>query len=351
MLRRLEFEFKIRANNYTTFLNKHFNREVVVLLYHRVVKLAVDSQSLAVEPKVFESQLEHLVKNYNVLSHEELLDSLVKKNLPRKSICITFDDGYLDNLKIAKPILESYDFPGIFFISTANIAKEREFWWDELEQYFLCSNKLPDKIFIKTRNKKFEFPLFSWANLDEPKRNVLYQWNAIQGFVDNPRIEAYLSCQKLFKTMDIVEREECFDQLWKQCSNTPVCRDGYRVMTKEELVEFNTSPLITLGAHTANHCALSCLTPQRINEEIHESKHTLARILNETPVTFSYPFGYSSDYGQTAVKVVGKAGFQSAFSVNSCRVDRNSDIFEIPRFQAPNFEGDKFKKWLLSLYN
>lgn len=151
--------------------------------------------------------------------------------------------------------------------------------------------------------------------------------------------------------MDIVEREECFDQLWKQCSNTPVCRDNYRVMTKEELVEFNTSPLITLGAHTASHCALSCLTPQRVNEEIYESKNTLAKILNETPNTFSYPFGYSADYGQSAVRDVKNAGFQSAFSVNSNRVDRNSNIFEIPRFQVPNFEGEKFKKWLLSLYN
>ena len=41
----------------------------------------------------------------------------------------------------------------------------------------------------------------------------------------------------------------------------------------------------------------------------------------------------SENYGKDAVQVVDEAGFESAFSVNSCRVDRHSNIFEIPLSQ------------------
>jgi len=325
-------------------------REVLVLLYHRIINLDVDSQLLAVTPENFESQLRYLEKNFNVISYEELVDALKKDKLPRKSVCITFDDGYLDNLEVAKPLLEKHGLPSLFFIATGYIGKVREFWWDELEQYFLCNHELPKNISIESGDSKIDFSLAPWDNLNKEKSLVLRNWNAAQDASNNPRLQAFLYCQKLLKTLDIKEREECLNQLWEQCSEAPVCRQSYRAMQKEELIRFNASPLFTLGAHTVNHCALSRLPYKRMKQEIVASKNELGKIINENTVTFSYPFGFSEDYGKGAVQVVDEAGFQSAFSVNSRRVDRHSNIFEIPRFQVPDLAGDNFRKWLHSVY-
>ena len=75
MLRQLVKGFK----NSFTFLNCNLKREILVLIYHRVVDLDIDSQLLAVEPKIFESQLAYIAQNYQVLSYEELIGSIVKK--------------------------------------------------------------------------------------------------------------------------------------------------------------------------------------------------------------------------------------------------------------------------------
>ena len=92
-----------------------------------------------------------------MISYEELVVALKKDKLPSKSVCITFDDGYLDNLEVAKPLLEKHGLPCLFFIATGYIGKVREFWWDELEQYFLCKHELPKNISIESGDSKIDF--------------------------------------------------------------------------------------------------------------------------------------------------------------------------------------------------
>jgi peptidoglycan/xylan/chitin deacetylase (PgdA/CDA1 family) len=50
----------------------------------------------------------------------------------KSSVAVTFDDGYLDNLTTAKPILESHDIPGTVFVCTSAVRRGKEFWWDQL---------------------------------------------------------------------------------------------------------------------------------------------------------------------------------------------------------------------------
>ena len=50
-----------------------------------------------------------------------------------RSVVITFDDGYRDNLLVAKPILEEHGLPATVFVTTGYVGSNRDFWWDELE--------------------------------------------------------------------------------------------------------------------------------------------------------------------------------------------------------------------------
>ena len=51
----------------------------------------------------------YLSKYHNIIALNELVDILkADKKPPRKTICITFDDGWRDNYLYAYPILKKY---------------------------------------------------------------------------------------------------------------------------------------------------------------------------------------------------------------------------------------------------
>src|SRR3972149_2982228 len=114
------------------FYQKHRGRyyqKGLLLMYHRVVNLESDPPSLCVSPSNFTEQLEFLKKFCHPVSLQQLVKSLDKKGLPRRAIAVTFDDGYVDNLYNAKPLLESFDIPATVFLTTGYIGQNHEFWW------------------------------------------------------------------------------------------------------------------------------------------------------------------------------------------------------------------------------
>src|SRR3546814_391 len=77
---------------------------IPVLMYHHVTE---PGGSLAVSAKQFESQIRGLAQNgYRSLKAEEFTAFLEGSPLPKKSVLMTFDDGYLDNWVYAHPVLK-----------------------------------------------------------------------------------------------------------------------------------------------------------------------------------------------------------------------------------------------------
>lgn len=88
-----------------------------ILMYHRVAELERFDQ-LTVTPARFEQQMQLLAQRTQVLSLSESLNRLVVGSRNRPTVAVTFDDGYLDNLHHALPILERYRVPATIFITT-----------------------------------------------------------------------------------------------------------------------------------------------------------------------------------------------------------------------------------------
>ncbi len=51
----------------------------------------------------------------------------------RRFVCVTFDDGYRDNLEFAYPILKKYDVPFAIYVATSFADRIGELWWLALE--------------------------------------------------------------------------------------------------------------------------------------------------------------------------------------------------------------------------
>jgi len=102
-----------------------------ILIYHRVADVKNDPHLLSVSPDNFYKQLKYLQQNFQVIKLSELVENLRTKQLKNKSVAITFDDGYADNLYNALPILEKLKIPATIFAVAGRINSQTSFYWDE----------------------------------------------------------------------------------------------------------------------------------------------------------------------------------------------------------------------------
>lgn len=123
--------------------------KVPVLLYHHLLKkdenIFSDNKAI-ISVESFEEQMRVVYEEgYKTISLEELRLFLSNEmQLPRKSILITFDDGYKSNVQYAYPILKKYNFKAAIFIVSSMICEETSEFdpkmiqfisWEEMEEH------------------------------------------------------------------------------------------------------------------------------------------------------------------------------------------------------------------------
>lgn len=112
--------------------------KVVVLLYHHLLKENENNNrgnAAIVSVENFEKQMKYVYDNGYETINIESLNNYLKYGtpLPKKSILITFDDGYKSSYDYAYPILKKYKFSASIFIITGLIpAKTQAFNPDRL---------------------------------------------------------------------------------------------------------------------------------------------------------------------------------------------------------------------------
>tara|TARA_R110002073_G_scaffold293075_1_gene458537 strand:+ start:94888 stop:95742 length:855 start_codon:yes stop_codon:yes gene_type:complete len=90
---------------------------VRILMFHRVDSLPHFDQ-LTVSPGRFSQQMDILARSYRVISLTQALTELANGKVKRNTVVITFDDGYLDNLTHALPMMEERGLPASVFVTT-----------------------------------------------------------------------------------------------------------------------------------------------------------------------------------------------------------------------------------------
>ncbi|MBE7027008.1 MAG: polysaccharide deacetylase family protein [Ruminococcaceae bacterium] len=89
-----------------------------ILMYHSILQNPSSAGKYVVSPGTFENDIKYLKDNgYTSILSDELI-AYVKNGepLPSKPVMITLDDGYLNNLTYALPILEKYDMKAIISV-------------------------------------------------------------------------------------------------------------------------------------------------------------------------------------------------------------------------------------------
>ena len=107
---------------------------VPILVYHNLG--AQSSGRLMLGAPAFAEQMNYLKREgYRVVSLAEFVEWLhLKRQLPRKSVVLTFDDGYQSFREHAYPVLKKLGFPATLFVYTDYVGASRNaLSWEQLK--------------------------------------------------------------------------------------------------------------------------------------------------------------------------------------------------------------------------
>lgn len=307
----------------------------MILVYHRVAEARIDPWALSVSPEHFAQQLQVLTTIANPVSLQELVRAKSDRDLPPRPVCITFDDGYADNLYAAKPALEAYGVPGTVFVTLGYLDVPEDLWWDELAKLILDASTGLREVSLSLNGHHYDY-VFPPGPADSEANNKWRAWETAPG----PRQKAYLALYGMLVKLSDTERESALEQL--RSGATYADRRQHRCLTKEELRELAFGDLVEIGAHTLTHPVLAGLPPDQQQHEIGGSKRRLEALTGKTITSFAYPYGKKNHYTRQTVDAVRASGFACACSNFGGLVTRSSNRFALPRFQPMDWDGDQF---------
>ncbi|HEV2580425.1 MAG TPA: polysaccharide deacetylase family protein [Ktedonobacteraceae bacterium] len=99
----------------------------LTLNYHIIDRTIQDS--IAISEEAFEAQMAYLREHgYRALSIQQAIDDIYgRRSAPPRSLLLTFDDGYADNVRTALPILQQYGMRATLFVISAYVG-QRNRW-------------------------------------------------------------------------------------------------------------------------------------------------------------------------------------------------------------------------------
>lgn len=323
----------------------------LILLYHRVVDLPTDPYLLTVSPAHFAEHMNVLRKMARPIALQRLANALRDGKIPRRAVAVTFDDGYFDNLEYAKPLLERYDVPATFFVAPEVSTDTGEFWWDTLERIFLQPGSLPPTLRLTIDGVLHEWQLGSSAvyTADEFARH--YSWNYGRKDDPTPRQAVLRSIHRLLSSLSDDKRKSALQELRAWAGVDATLRPDYRTLTPAQTMCLAQGELCRVGAHTMTHPVLAKLSPERQHHEIRQSKSRLEQIVGQPVTSFAYPHGLKSDYSDTTVDMVRRAGFDCACAAFPGIVRYDADMHQLPRLLIRNDDGDSFAERLSTYFH
>lgn len=314
----------------------------IVLMYHRIASVDIDPWQLSVSKDNFRQHLQVLASTAKVISTDELIDSIITKNLASDRICITSDDGYEDNFLNALPLLEEYKMPATFYIPSGAVGSNEPFWWDMMTKIFLETEKLPVSLDIRIADRQFSYTLNNNGEVTNDELSMHAAWYWPQ-HPPTQRCEIYLELWMHLRDQPSMLINETVNELKSWSGVEAVNTSGNFPMSRHQLLETSLAKYVTTGVHTITHAALGAFSKRIQQTEINGCKEFLDDNLGKKHLSIAFPYG---NYNKDTLEVTKRAGLKGAFTTDPKPVTIKSDVYQLGRYQVINQTGEQFKKQL-----
>jgi peptidoglycan/xylan/chitin deacetylase (PgdA/CDA1 family) len=274
-----------------------------VLIYHRVLPEPDPLRRGEVDTVTFEHHMAIVKQHFSVLPLTEAVQRLHQGDLPRRALCVTFDDGYQDNITCALPVLRHHGLCASFFIASGYLDGGR-MWNDTVID---AVGHAPGAV------------------LDLSEQGLgCYDLTTLE-----LRRQAAIALIAQLKYSNESMRQEAAAYVLEMAGNPPL---SSLMMNRTDVVTLRQAGM-EIGGHTRSHPILARLPLERAHEEITSNKEALEGILGEHIHLFAYPNGKpGTDFGREHVEMVRAAGYRAAVTTARGVAQRGTDPYQIPRF-------------------
>ncbi len=272
-----------------------------ILIYHRVLpREDIINPDLTVD--LFEAHMRGIREHFTPVTLSEAIERLDSRSLAPRTVCVTFDDGYVNNVEVALPILERYGIPAAFFITTG-FLEGGLMWNDAIAEAIRAMSS------TKLDMRRWGLGILALDTF-ESKGDVVR------------KLLAHL------KYASAAERESSGRYL----ANVAAAALPDNLMMRPEHVRTLRRSGMEIGAHSVTHPILANLSNNDARREIVESGTRLSEILREPIRLFAYPNGKpGTDYVSRHAEMVRSAGYRAALATSAGVATHRSDRFQLPR--------------------
>ena len=237
----------------------------------------------------FEQHMEYLASRCNVVSLGDFLEGRGLK-AGRMNVVLTFDDGYRNNFTNALPVLERLGLPAVFAITSGFVTEREPLWNDQVE--FAVRTTRRERVRLRHDGAQAEFDRAS-----EGERLRLYTW-LLRVCVQVPQLERPAVIEAAFQELGVAPEEVLSDP-------------DYNPLTEEEVRLLGQSELVEVASHSVHHFLLGKLPPDRVRDEVRESRRVLEELAGVPVRAFCMPGG-SFDGG--VLEQIFAAGYEAVLT-------------------------------------
>ena len=301
--------------NFDKILRNLSEKKRLIIFFHGVATrdaFQINGRHMPIDQ--FEKLLQYFVDNFEVVSLEKIC-KLDDRGSGRKRIALTFDDGFLNNLEVALPLLEKYQLPATFFVSSICM---------ESKEYVHPSDFL-DLVKIKTAGNRIEIG----SEIFTKSRNQLLNirdGQSVYNFIEKlPLIEL-----KTYLAVLEATRERA--SLVKNINE-----ELYKLVSKDAVQKLASGRLVTVGSHGHLHVNLNMLSSEDIGEQLNYSKLSLEKYSHKPVECLAFPYGH---FNETVIELAKNAGFAYLFAGGD--VEKKYERVVFPRIGVSNMRNFAF---------
>ncbi len=289
---------------------------LTVLAYHRIGERDPhspwDGDLVSAAPETFRQQLAFVKRYFSPITSEQLI--LWKKGrfaMPRNPIVLTFDDGYLDNYRVALPLLLEVGVVADFFICPWNIENRRLFWWDKIAY---CLRKTRRESITLTYPESIRLELATEESMQTARRTVL----------------------RIVKHTPKLDIQALVDELQQRTEvNFDEQGEAEKLLMGWDHVRSLRRAGMGVGSHSYSHPILPLADDETARREMLRSRLAIEKELNERVSALAYPVGCFSN-GTNAL--ARQEGYEIAYSYCSgASFLRSADLFEVRRVAVESY--------------
>ncbi|MDX2204277.1 MAG: polysaccharide deacetylase family protein [Hyphomicrobiaceae bacterium] len=234
-------------------------------------------------------------------------------------VCFTFDDGYRDILEHAYPIFKRHKLPFAVYVATDYADGHGDLWWAALEMAVAAAHVLDVKIEGLSRRLACGSP-----QQKEVAFQTLYWW---------------------LRTLHEADARDVVRELCEQAGVDSSGLTRRLVMGWDEIRELARDDIVTIGAHTRKHFALSQLPLAAARAEMVESIDRVSFETDRQCRHFSYPYGDGASAGQREFELAAELNMKTAVTsrAGTLRPEAAQALTALPRiaidgdYQKPRY--------------